>query len=224
MSLPYTHDSSPVMTVLSKSGSLQRCYCAKFSNFWTIFASARFMPKTSVKIAWHKPKDMPTSVTSLIVIWRLTKSFSSLLQCFHRLLLEARATRTSIIINIFSTFLKPQLNLCSAHGRLAKRHSQHFKCPCTLNFIYNYSVRIIDLVSHTTIVVCVNFLYISGKGYSLKSTPNDSFFWETFHGNLIYSQSFCQKSAEKYASKKYYFRISFGWRCQAWSLNGGRAY
>ena len=39
---------------------------------------------------------------------------------------------------------------------------------------YNPSVRIIDLVSHTTYVVSVNFIH-SGGIYSLKSTPNDKF-------------------------------------------------
>ena len=54
-----------------------------------------------------------------------------------------------------------------------------FFCRCTHTHTYiighyNPSVRIIDLVSHTTYVVCVNF-YISGGTYSLKSTPNDRF-------------------------------------------------
>ena len=40
---------------------------------------------------------------------------------------------------------------------------------------YNLSVRIIDLVSHTTYIVCVLILYISGQVYSLKSTPNGNF-------------------------------------------------
>ena len=40
---------------------------------------------------------------------------------------------------------------------------------------YNPSVRIIDLVSHTT-YFCVLFLFTSGGTYSLKSTPNDRFF------------------------------------------------
>ena len=74
---------------------------------------------------------------------------------------------------------------------------------------YNPSVRIIDLVSHTIYVVCVNFLYISGGTYSLKSTPNDRF-WETIHGHFfIYSQSFCQKSAERKSPKKYFFVFRF---------------
>ena len=89
MSLPYTYDSQPVLTFLSKSWSslnvvniswtmsMRHCFCTKFSNFGTVFAAARFMLKTSVNIAWHKPNDMPTSsATALIVIQRL------LLQCF----------------------------------------------------------------------------------------------------------------------------------------------
>ena len=45
---------------------------------------------------------------------------------------------------------------------------------------YNPSVRIIDLVSHNTYVVCVLILYISSGTYSLKSTPNDRFFEKLF--------------------------------------------
>ena len=51
---------------------------------------------------------------------------------------------------------------------------------------YNPSVRIINLVSHTTYVVCVNFIYK----------------WHSFHGNCIYSESFCQKSSEWKSPKK----------------------
>ena len=61
-------------------------FCSKFSNFGTIFAATRFMPKTSVKIAWHELNDMPTSsATSRFDDY--PKSFSSLLQCLHRLLM-----------------------------------------------------------------------------------------------------------------------------------------
>ena len=52
----------------------RRCFCLRFSNSVSIFVAARFMPKTSVKIAWHKPNDMPTSsATSLIVFQQLSK-------------------------------------------------------------------------------------------------------------------------------------------------------
>ena len=52
-------------------------------------------------------------------------------------------------------------------------------------------------------MLCVLILYISDGTYSLKSTPNDRFekiFMEIF----IYSQSFCQKSAERKSPKKYF--------------------
>ena len=83
---------------------------------------------------------------------------------------------------------------------------------------YNRSVRIIDLVSHTTYVVCVNFIHKWRD--SLKSTPNDRFFWETFNGNFCLLSEFCQKSAERKSPKKT-FRISF-W-CLAWDSNPGIA-
>ena len=99
--------------------SLWRWFWSKLSNFDTIFESARFMPKTPVKIAWHETNDMPTSSgICLIVIQRLSKII--FLHCFNVFIgcWLARATWTSIIIDIFSAFLKPvipQLNLCSAY-------------------------------------------------------------------------------------------------------------
>ena len=41
---------------------------------------------------------------------------------------------------------------------------------------YTPSVRIIDLVSHTTYVVCVNFIHMRLGPTVLKSIPNDIFF------------------------------------------------
>ena len=77
---------------------------------------------------------------------------------------------------------------------------------------YNPSVWIIDLVSHTTYVVWVLILYISGGTKSLKSTPNDRFFEKLFMTIFIYSQSFCQKSAKRKSRNKYfsYFVLMFG--------------
>ena len=90
--------------------SIERCFCSIFSNSGTIFAAARFMPKTSVKITWHEPNDMPRlSATSLIEIQRLSKIIFFTFIVYWR----APATRTSIVIDIFSAFLKPvipQLN------------------------------------------------------------------------------------------------------------------
>ena len=51
--------------------SLRCCFSSKFSHFWTIFAAARFMRKTSVNIALHEPDHVPTS--SAIVIRRLSE-------------------------------------------------------------------------------------------------------------------------------------------------------
>ena len=50
---------------------------------------------------------------------------------------------------------------------------------------YNPSVRIIKLVSHTTYVVCVIFLYINVGAYSLKPTPNDKFLEQLFMAVLF---------------------------------------
>ena len=45
---------------------------------------------------------------------------------------------------------------------------------------YKPSVRIIDLVSHSTYVVCVNFIQKWRGTFSLKSTPKDRFFLRNF--------------------------------------------
>ena len=69
---------------------------------------------------------------------------------------------------------------------------------------YNPSVRIIDLVSHTTYDVYVGL-------YSLKSTPNDRFFffWETFHGNFILTLRVFARNLLRENRRRYTFRISF---------------
>ena len=82
-------DSSPVMTFLSKYGStLIVVNISWFSNFGTIFAAARFMPNTSVKIACYQPRNMPTSsATSLysdstIIQNNFLHCFNVLPQCY----------------------------------------------------------------------------------------------------------------------------------------------
>ena len=86
--------------------------------------------------------------------------------------------------------------------------------------LYNPSVRVIDLVSHTT-NLCALILYISGGTYSLKSTPNDKFFEKVFMAILFYSQSCGQKSAERKSPKKYfsYYVLILAWDSTAgfWS-------
>ena len=62
-----------------------------FAQNFVILAIRHFMPKTSVKIAWHEPNDIPTSSATslmLVVIRRLSKIiFFTALQCFLRLLM-----------------------------------------------------------------------------------------------------------------------------------------
>ena len=71
------------------------------------------------------------------------------------------------------------------------------------------------------LMLCVLILYISSGIYNLKSTPSDRFFFKNFSWQfLIYSQSFCQKSAERKSPKKYFFfHISFWYL--PWDTNPG---
>ena len=48
---------------------------------------------------------------------------------------------------------------------------------------YNPSVWIIDLVSHTTYVVCVYFIH-KWRDLQFKVNSERQIFWETFHGNF----------------------------------------
>ena len=85
-------------------------------------------------------------------------------------------------------------------------------------YIHTYAFRIIDLVSHTTYIVCVLILYKSGRTYSLKSTPSDRLFEKLFKAILFTLQSFCRKSAERKSPKKYfwYFVLMSGLRVEPW--------
>ena len=74
---------------------------------------------------------------------------------------------------------------------------------------YNPSVRIIDLVSHTTYVVCVNFLYISGGAYSLKSTPNDRFFEKLFLAILFWHSEFLPEICSEEIAEEILFVFCF---------------
>ena len=79
------------------------------------------------------------------------------------------------------------------------------------------SVRFIDLVSHTTYVVCVNFIP-KCQDLQFKVDSERQFFWENFHGICIYSHSFCKKSAKRNSSKKYflYFVLMSGLGLETW--------
>ena len=57
-------------------------------------------------------------------------------------------------------------------------------------------IRIIDLVSHTTYVVCVNFIH-KWRDLQFKVDSERQIFFRNLSWQfLIYSHSFCQKSAE----------------------------
>ena len=123
---------------------LERCPCdVKFSNFGTIFSALGFMTKTSVKIAWHEPNDMPTSsATSRVVIRRLSRiifftalMFSSVVNVLGQPELASSLTSSRPILNR----LVWKLNFSSAHSRRTKRHSQHFQYSCPF-FIQNLFV------------------------------------------------------------------------------------
>ena len=57
-------------------------------------------------------------------------------------------------------------------------------------------------------MLCVLILYICGRTYSLKSTPKDRFFEKLFMAIYIYSQRFCQKSAERKSPKNTFVFMS----------------
>ena len=73
------------------------------------------------------------------------------------------------------------------------------------------------LVSHTTYVVCVNFIH-EWRDLQFKVDSERQIFEKLFHGNFIYSQSFCQKSAERKSPKKYflYFILMSGLGLEPW--------
>ena len=76
---------------------------------------------------------------------------------------------------------------------------------------FNPSVRIIDLVSHTTYVVCVNFID-KWRDLQFKVDSERQIFEKLFMAVLIHTQNFCQKSAERKSPKKYilYFVLMSG--------------
>ena len=78
------------------------------------------------------------------------------------------------------------------------------------------------LDSHTIHVVCVNFIP-EWRDLQLNVDSERQIFEKLFHGRFIYSQSFCQKSAERKLPKKYFSYLIFdGWpgiRTQAFASN-----
>ena len=73
---------------------------------------------------------------------------------------------------------------------------------------YNPSVRIIDLVSHTTYVVCVNFTH-KWRDLQFKVDSERLNFWETFHGNFILFSEFLPEICWEEITEEILFVFSF---------------
>ena len=99
----------------TSSTSPKQCPC------YVVFAQN--LAKTSIKTAWHEPNDLPKHHQQPLQYWfdDYPKSFSLLLQCFHRLL------TCWGFQDVFSAFLKPVI---------PQLKCQHFKRPCTFNLIF----------------------------------------------------------------------------------------
>lgn len=135
------------MTFLRKSGSslalfnsswamhTRRHFSLKFNNFGRNFANTCFMPKTSEKIAWNEPTDMPTSSTSFVMVIR---RISITIFCTDLTFSSADMFRTDIVINVFA--------FCEKHSffsqsRLAKCWSTSTHLILFLNKIsYRWSL------------------------------------------------------------------------------------
>ena len=105
--LSKSESSLNIVVNISWTLSMQCCFRLKLSNFRTIFVAARFMPKTSVKIAWQESNEMPTSsAISPIMIQQLFKIIfftASMFSSFD----DELVFIASIGIDTFSAFLKP---------------------------------------------------------------------------------------------------------------------
>ena len=80
----------------------------------------------------------------------------------------------------------------------------------TLQSLYTYIIgqcQDYSLVSHTTYVLCVNFIQELLE-LQFKNQLRTTDFLINF-GNFIYSPSFCQKSTERIAPNKYLFIFHF---------------
>ena len=78
------------------------------------------------------------------------------------------------------------------------------------------------LASHTTHAVNVNFIR-ERRELQFNVDSEQQIFWDTFHGNFIYSQSFCQKSARGSRRRNIFLYFIFddwpGVRTQAFASN-----
>ena len=96
-------------------------------------------------------------------------------------------------------------------------------CPweCSTSHIIGYykpSVRIIDVVSHTTYVVCVNFIH-KWRDLQSKVDSERRIFWEIFHGKFLFTLRVFAKNLLRGNRRWSTFRIFF--LCLAWDSNLG---
>ena len=90
-------------------------------------------------------------------------------------------------ISILSETSFPSWNI-----QWASKETVYYKNKNIYTYIighYNPSVRIIDLVSHITYIVCFNFIH---KWRELQPTDDSD---QQIFENFIYSSNFCQKTA-----------------------------
>ena len=83
---------------------------------------------------------------------------------------------------------------------------------------YNLSVRIIDLVSHTTYVVCVIFIYKWGD-LQFKVDSERQIFYEKHFTAILFTLRIFARNLLRGDRRRNTFRISF-W-CLAWDSNPG---
>ena len=87
-----------------------------------------------------------------------------------------------------------------------------FKLISNKIYIHNWPLQPFSqdyaLTSHTTHVVYVNFIH-EQRDLQFNVDSERQIFEKLFHGSFIYSQSFCQKSAERKSLKKYFSYLIF---------------
>ena len=81
----------------------------------------------------------------------------------------------------------------------------HVSTAFTHTYLHNWPLQpfrqYFGLDSHTTHVVCVNFVR-DWRDLQFNVDSERQIFEKLFNGNLFYSQSFCQKSAQRKLPKK----------------------
>ena len=75
---------------------------------------------------------------------------------------------------------------------------------------YNPSIRIIDLVSHSTYVVCVNFIH-KWRDLQFKVDFKRQIFWETFRDNFIFTFRVFARNLLRGNRRRNIMRILFWW-------------